>query len=76
MKKKPRIVRIRFLDHCKTINGVDNSLECEVYGVLFKEDKKHYFIASWLANGQIDENTDSYSILKSTVLKVTTLGKF
>lgn len=67
---KKSIVKITFLDHCITVGGMQPPIECTVYGLLVGEDKKTYYVCTWMAGEAIDENADVYSILKSTVKKI------
>ena len=72
--RKLRIVRIVFLDHCHGIGSETDLMPCEVFGVLYKETKNSYHVASWIGDGEIDENTDTYAIAKSVVGEVQKLG--
>lgn len=66
-KKLP--VCLRFFDHFQK-SGNDFDLPvCEVYGLLIAEDKLKYVIASWAADDTIDDNTEIFIILKSTIIE-------
>jgi hypothetical protein len=73
---KLKIVKITFLDHCHGIGSETDLMPCEVFGVLYKEDKKAYYVACWIGDGEIDENTDTYAIAKCVVGEVKVLGKY
>ena len=71
--KKPFVACIKFYDHSMVNGNETQDLEpiiCEVYGVIYKETKLAYYIASWVTNGILDHNTEQFVILKSAVLKV------
>ena len=72
--RKLKIVKITFLDHCHGIGSETDLMPCEVFGVLYKETKNSYHVASWIGDGEIDENTDTYAIAKSVVGEVQKLG--
>lgn len=62
------IVYIKFLDHVSGSLGVLSPYECEVVGVLYKEDKLCYYVATWVCEREWGgDNSDGYVILKSTV---------
>ncbi len=68
---KPRAVAVTFYDHSRTVKGgLCPPMVCEVKGDLMGECKHAYYIVTWVSDGRIDENTDSYTILKSTVIKM------
>lgn len=75
-----RLVEIEFLDHCMNTDVEDvRPLPCTVVGTLIGQCKHAYYIASWLADGQVDRNTESFTILKKVILRVTPLirgGKY
>lgn len=72
--KLPQLVLIEFLDHCIFVGGEEaRAIPCEVVGMLHKIDKDVYHIATWISDKVIDNNTDQYAILKSSVKKITTL---
>ena len=66
---------VRFLDHCSTINGITEPIECIAYGVIVGEDKKCIFLANWISNGTVDENINSNTILKSAITKTKRLAR-
>lgn len=70
--KLPQMAIIKFLDHCKYSGKVDDvkPLQCELVGVIYKQDKLCYYVATWLADGVVDDNTEHYVILKSVVTKL------
>lgn len=62
-------VCITFLDHCSR-PGLDGRgpMLFEVYGKLVEVEEEYYTVASWVAPDLIvDQNTETYVILKSTV---------
>jgi len=69
------LVEIRFLDHCQTTGGISSPIECRVWGLLVHEDKDAYYLAHWVSDNEIDENTDSHTILKKVVSKVIRLSR-
>lgn len=67
----PRTVAITFYDHSRTLRGgVNPPMVCELKGDLIGECGIAYYLATWISDGQVDDNTDSYTILKSTVIKL------
>lgn len=64
------LIHITFLDHSMGSPDDAKPYQCEVFGVLYKEDDRAYYLASWVCNGDISEhNNECYAILKSCVLK-------
>jgi hypothetical protein len=46
-------------------------LKCTVYGLLYEEDALAYHVASWVTgNNPKDHNSETFAILKSTVIKI------
>jgi hypothetical protein len=74
-RKTTYLVKVTFLDHCLTKSGVSPPIECVLYGLLIGQDKDAYYIASWIACGEIDENSDTHTILKSAVKKMKKISK-
>lgn len=70
--KLPQFVVIEFEDHCQG-SADSEPIPCEVVGVLYKEDKKAYYVACWIADGCLDHNTEQFVILKSAVSRVVRL---
>lgn len=71
------IVSMRFWDHIHEEGDVENArpMECEVFGVLWKEDKLSYFVSSWVCSGSIfNSNTETFVILKSTIIDIRRLA--
>lgn len=68
--KLPAIVCIQFYDHCMFSGAHSDPIQCEVFGVLHKETKHAYYIASWVADGKIEDNSEQYCILKGVVKSV------
>lgn len=68
------IVHIRCLDHSHSDGDSIRLLPIDVFGVLLKEDKQAYYIASWLADGVVDQNAECFSILKHKGLKLKRVG--
>lgn len=72
-KVKPRFVEVEFLDHCVSEGSNVRPIPCVVVGTLVGECKDAWYVASWLAEGQVDDNMTSFTILKKVVTKMTTL---
>ena len=66
--KKLTPVYIRFWDHAKWTGANSEALTCEVVGIYYDEDDVSYKIASWVCNGEIEENTEQFAIVKSAVV--------
>ena len=66
--KKMTPVYIRFWDHAKWTGANAEALTCEVVGVYYDEDDVSYKIASWVCNGEIEENAEQFAIIKSAVV--------
>lgn len=65
------IVYCRFLDHVSSSSEISAPFTCEVFGVLWKQDKNAYYVVSWIAENRLeDNNSECYCILKSTVLEL------
>ena len=62
-----KIIYIKFLDHGYFSGYEAKPLECEVVGMLIKEDRQAYYVATWISDGIVDENTEQYVILKACV---------
>ena len=73
--KQEWLYQIEFLDHCSTINGMNKPILCTVWGLIATQDKHAYYVVSWIADGVIDENCNTNTILKKTVTKMTKLVK-
>ena len=70
--KLPQLVILQFKDHCQ--GSADSKLiECECMGVLYKEDKEAYYVASWIAEGVLDHNAEQFVIAKQLVERVVLL---
>jgi hypothetical protein len=67
---KKHIHVINFLDHCQVTGGMTEPIKCTVVGFLVTQDAKAYYVASWIAGDEVDHNSDTYAILKSTVTKI------
>lgn len=65
--KRGDIVEIEFLDHVCITGGMAEPIRCRCIGELLNEDKKAFYIASWLTEENETHNMDSHTILKSTV---------
>lgn len=63
-------VYIRFWDHAAWTGACAEALLCEVVGVYYDEDEVSYKIASWVCNGEIEENTEQFAIIKSAVVHI------
>jgi len=68
MKKLGSIVHLTILDHVSTIGGTTPPAIANVYGLLIKEDKTSYYVASWVTEDLDETNTDSHTVLKSAVV--------
>jgi hypothetical protein len=68
MKKGP-IVHVEFYDHAQDDGDVALA-KIDLYGILVKEDKRAYYIASWIADNIVDHNTDCYAVLKHKGLRI------
>lgn len=64
------VLEIYFLDHVSTTNGIAEPLYCRVIGELVNQDKKAYYLASWLTQDNDHHNMDCHTILKSTVRSI------
>lgn len=72
VKKQP--VVIRFLDHSLYTGDEARPIECEVYGLLYHEDSKAYYVASWICDDVInDANSEVFTIVKHPGVVVRTL---
>jgi hypothetical protein len=72
---KRQLVEITFLDHCMN-DGVNLApIPCSVTGTLIGECKDAWYVATWLADGQTDQNMESFTILKKVVIKMHRLVK-
>jgi len=71
--KRMTPVYIRFWDHAKWTGAVSEALACEVVGVYCGEDDISYKIATWVCNGEIEENSEQFAIIKSTVIHMQAL---
>lgn len=69
MIKRPLIV-LEFLDHA-VATGYENAtpISCIAVGFLIKEDKKAYYLCSWIGDHPESDDSEYYVILKSTVTK-------
>lgn len=65
----PPLIGLRFYDHSMH-NALELApIECDVVGWLYKEDKLSYYIATWICDSKVmDQNTEAFQILKSTVV--------
>jgi len=68
--RKGKLVKVTFWDH-----SMDNALEtrlfkCEVWGVLYRETNLAIYVATWICNNEIDLNTETFAIAKSTILGI------
>lgn len=62
-------VKITFLDHCSR-PGLDGSgpMLFDAYGILVEDEPEYYTVAAWIGPDLVvDQNTEMYVILKSTV---------
>lgn len=70
MKIKMKPVHVTFLDHCSSNGDEMAPAYIDLFGVIVKEDAKAYYVASWVADGQIDSNSDCYTVIKHKGLKI------
>lgn len=63
-------VYIRFWDHAAWTGSCAEALLCEVVGIYYDEDEVSYKVASWVCNGEIEENTEQFAIIKSAVVHI------
>lgn len=69
------VLEIIFLDHVSSTNGIAEPIMCRVIGELVNQDKKAYYLASWLTHDNELHNMDSHTILKSTIKSVEVIRK-
>lgn len=75
--KHAYIAHIHFLDHSSFEGGNPEPLECDAVGVLYKEDSRAYYLATFISERQIDPvNTSTIVVLKKAVIKLTKLKRF
>ena len=72
--KKMTPVYIRFWDHAKWTGPNAEPLLCEIVGVYHDEDDVAYKIASWVCGGELDDNTEQFAIVKSTIVHMQELS--
>lgn len=71
---KARLVMMEFWDHCQTTGEQHRGpIKCKVIGMLYKQDKLAYYIATWVSEDDLDHNAEQFVILKKVVTKITTL---
>lgn len=70
--KKKWLVHVQFLDHCYSDAGSAAPIMCSVFGLLLKEDKHAYYLASWYSHAEAPDSTehDVYTILKSATVSL------
>lgn len=73
--KNGDVLEIVFLDHVSATNGIAEPLYCRVIGELVNQDKKAYYLASWLTEESDFQNMDSHTILKSTIKSIEVIRK-
>jgi hypothetical protein len=69
------LVEITLWDHCSTTGGLSDPIPCKAWGILAAHDKLAYYLVHWAAGGEIDDNADSHTILKSTVIALKKIAK-
>lgn len=72
-KVRWRPVQVTFLDHCMQPGINLSPVKCQIWGMLIAECNKAYYVASWLTNNQVDDNMESFTILRDAVLSLNTL---
>lgn len=70
-----RLVEIKFLDHCVNQGADIRPIECAVVGTIVGQCRNAWYVASWLAEGEVDANMESFSILKKVVKSITPLSR-
>jgi hypothetical protein len=69
--KKGPLVHISFLDHAMDTSDKAAPIECDVFGVLYKEDKKAYYVASWVCGKDpFDHNSETFVVVKMPGVKI------
>lgn len=65
------LIYIRFNDHVQgSGENVNSPIECEIVGILRNEDDTAYYVATWIANGDLyNNNSEIWCILKGVVLE-------
>lgn len=63
-------VYIQFWDHAKWSGSSAEAIVCEVVGIYHDENDVVYKIASWICNGEVEENAEQFAIIKSAVIHI------
>lgn len=67
---KHPIVYVKFWDHYQSDPTDARLLPCEVFGAVVKEDGQQIVVASWIADGDLqNHNNEVYCIAKSTIIQ-------
>lgn len=65
------IVHISFRDHAAASGNNLAACEIDLFGVLVKEDKEHYYVASWVCDKDVaSSDTDCYVVVKHKGIKI------
>lgn len=67
------VVRVEFLDHVSSVNGIPEPIPCIAYGLLLKQDKLAIYLVTWTSPGCDNDNADAHTIIKSTILSIKTI---
>lgn len=71
--KLGQVVHLVFDDHC--MGGKPGEpIVCEVFGRIVEKNEKYVTVASWLEyGGKVDDNSETFTIVRSTIKKVRVL---
>ena len=59
----------QILDHSMCTGDVLAPAICEVMGKLVKRDRYCYYLATWICENALDQNTEVFAIVRSTIVK-------
>ena len=69
--KRAPIVHISFNDHSMDTSDNAAPVKCDVFGVLYKEDKVAYYIATCVCGGDpTDGNSETFVVVKQPGIKI------
>lgn len=66
------IVHAQFLDHCQ-MEGQAEVASIDLFGRLYSEDEKAYYIAVWICDSTLDDNAVTFAVIKHSGVKLTRL---
>lgn len=70
-KKQNPVVHISFLDHAANSGSSNTPAPIDLFGVLYKEDKDCYYIASWICDhAPTSADSDTYAVVKHPSVKI------